>query len=213
MLLTGKAAAHMQVLPGARGRLAGARADTWTAWCLRSAESVGERARAEGRPRIESRRLFVGDDFLLWSRDQRTYIGGNGRIEIDDRVFVNSGAYILAHNQVKLGDDVAVGLGAVVVDSDMHGIAADPVRYDDTVIGSGSWIALRASVLGGVRVGRRCIVAAGAVVTRDVEDDTVVAGVPARAIRRIDYPDGCRKAWNNDWRPDHWPDAGYAPHA
>lgn len=49
--------------------------------------------------------------------------------------------------------------------------------------------------------------------TRDVDDDTVVAGVFARAIRRIDYPDGCREASNNDWRPDHRPDAGYAPHA
>lgn len=139
-------------------------------------------------------------------------MGGNGRIEIGDRVFVNSGAYILAHNQLKLGDDVAVGLGAVVVDSDMHGIGAAPVRYDVTVIGSASWIALRATVLGGARVGRRCIVGAGAVVTRDVEDDTVVAGIP-RVVRRIDYPDGYRKAWNNDWRPDHWLDAGCAPHS
>ena len=199
-----------RALASARDRLWGARADAWSAWCLRSAQSVGLRARIEGRPRIESHDLRIGDDLLLWSKEQRTYVGGSGRLELADRVFVNSGAYILAHNHIVIGDDVAIGLQAVVVDTDMHGIAAAPVRHDVTVIGAGTWIAMRATVLGGVRVGKRCIVAAGAVVTGDVPDDTLVAGVPARPIRRIDYPEGHLKAWNNDWRPEHWADGGHA---
>jgi maltose O-acetyltransferase len=49
-------------------------------------------------------------------------------------------------------------------------------------IGAGSWIAAHASVMAGVTVGRSCLVAAGAVVTRSIPDHAIVGGVPARLI-------------------------------
>jgi acetyltransferase-like isoleucine patch superfamily enzyme len=58
-------------------------------------------------------------------------------------------------------------------------ISSAPVRICEDV-----WIGADATVLKGVTVGARSIVAAGAVVTRDVPPDTVVAGIPARAVKR-----------------------------
>ena len=58
---------------------------------------------------------------------------------------------------------------------------AKPIRIEDNV-----WIGGGAILLPGVRIGRNAVVGAGAVVSRDVEANTVVAGNPARVIRMID---------------------------
>ena len=74
------------------------------------------------------------------------------------------------------------------MDSDFHGVAdrddggkAAPITIEDD-----AWLATRAVVLKGVTVGRGAVVAAGAVVTKDVPPYTVAAGVPARVIRHIE---------------------------
>lgn len=50
-------------------------------------------------------------------------------------------------------------------------------------------------------MGDRVLVAAGAVVTRDVPADSLVAGNPARVIRTLTYPAGCRRAWHDEFCP------------
>lgn len=79
----------------------------------------------------------------------------------------------------------------------------DPVfahSYDPIVIGDHAWIALGATVLGGVTIGSGAVVAAGSVATADVEPYTVVGGVPARPIRKresgpLDYLIDFRPNW------------------
>ena len=63
---------------------------------------------------------------------------------------------------------------------DEQGISTKPV-----VIGDDVWIGANAVILPGVTIGRHCVVAAGAVVTKDVPDNTVVAGVPAKVIKTL----------------------------
>lgn len=63
---------------------------------------------------------------------------------------------------------------------DEQGISTKPV-----VIGDDVWIGANAVILPGVTIGRHCVVAAGAVVTADVPDNTVVGGVPAKIIKRL----------------------------
>jgi len=65
------------------------------------------------------------------------------------------------------------------------------------LIERGAWICARALILPGVTVGARSVVAAGAVVTRSVPPDVVVAGNPAKVVRRLDYPEGIIRAWYN----------------
>jgi acetyltransferase-like isoleucine patch superfamily enzyme len=66
---------------------------------------------------------------------------------------------------------------------DEQGISTKPV-----VIGNDVWIGANAVILPGVTIGKHCVVAAGAVVTKDIPDHTLVGGVPARIIKQLDAP-------------------------
>jgi hypothetical protein len=61
-----------------------------------------------------------------------------------------------------------------------------PPSSKPVIIEDGAWICIGATILPGVTVGRNAVVAAGAVVSRDVPADTMVAGIPARHIKRLD---------------------------
>lgn len=110
-----------------------------------------------------------------------------GPISIGDRVFINRDAYI--RPKTTIGDNVAIGPFVKLI-TDTHEIGpahkrAGKSRFDPIVIGDGSWIGAAVTVLAGVTIGKGCIVAAGAVVTRDVPDNTMVGGVPAQHIRDL----------------------------
>lgn len=63
---------------------------------------------------------------------------------------------------------------------DEQGVSTQPVNIGDDV-----WIGANAVILPGVNIGNHCVVAAGAVVTKDVPDNTLVAGVPAKPIKKL----------------------------
>lgn len=109
------------------------------------------------------------------------------KLTLGDRVDVGEFVHIRANGGVTIGDRVLIAAGAVItsrehpVELPRWGVTADaPV-----VIGDDVWIGAGAIVLPGVSIGRGSVVAAGAVVTKDVPPDTVVAGVPAREIQRL----------------------------
>lgn len=159
--------------------------------------TVGPGAFIVGRPFVDCRHVTAGDHLLVLSQDRRVRLGGTGRIQLGSRVFLNAGSTILAREQVTVGDDVAIAIDAIVMDSDHHGLEGRAPRTVPVSIGDGSWIGARAIVLPGVTVGHRAVVAAGAIVTRDVPDDTLVAGQPARPVRTLMYPAGVTRAWTD----------------
>ena len=164
-------------------------------WVLRGAKSVGAQPTALGRPRVDATDLWIGDHFKIWCGHRLTLVTGWGRITIGDRVFINSGVVIMSVLEVTIGNDVAIANEAYIMDSDSHGVEGRPVKNAPVRIGDGSWIGARAIILPGVTIGRRCLVAAGAVVSRDVPDDSLVAGNPARVVRELVYPEGVSRAW------------------
>ena len=102
-------------------------------------------------------------------------IGANSRINRDCSIDVRGG--------VTIGDNVSIS-PQVAISTAAHS-AADPafrVEIRPVVIEDNVWIGMRAMILGGVTLGRGCVVAAGAVVTKDVPPLTIVAGVPARPV-------------------------------
>lgn len=112
-------------------------------------------------------------------------------LEIGDRCVIGRDSTITAHVGVRIGDDVWTG-GGVFISDQNHGWGEPdtPVglqfgEAEPVVIGAGSWLGHGAKVLPGVTIGRQVIVAAGAVVVHDVPDHTIVAGVPAKPVRRM----------------------------
>jgi acetyltransferase-like isoleucine patch superfamily enzyme len=102
-------------------------------------------------------------------------------------VFVNSGCRFQDQGGITIGDGALIG-HAVVLATLNHAIA--PARRQNIcpspiVIGKNVWIGANATVLPGVTIGDNSIVAAGAVVTKDVAANTIVGGVPAKMIKNI----------------------------
>ena len=171
----------------------------WARVALRKVAKVGPRALVLGRPIVDATDLEVGESFKIWSSHRKTLISGWGRLRIGDRVFVNCGTVIIAVKEIVIGDDVAFANECYVMDSNSHGVEGKPHVEAPVRIGNGTWLGNRAMVLPGVTIGSRVVVAAGAVVTKDVPDDVLVAGNPARVVRKLEYPDHCRRAWHDGW--------------
>lgn len=109
-------------------------------------------------------------------------------IHLGRDVFVNAGCKFQDQGGIYLGDRVLVGQNVVLATLN-HGMG--PAHRGDLIpapirIGNDVWIGANATVLPGVTIGDGAVVAAGAVVTRDVEPLTVVGGVPARPLKRIE---------------------------
>lgn len=98
--------------------------------------------------------------------------------EIGENSMIDMNAVIGARG--KIGKNVHVGAGAVIAGV-LEPPSKDPVIIEDDVL-----IGANAVILEGVKVGKGSVVAAGSVVTHDVESGVVVAGVPAKVIKRVD---------------------------
>ncbi len=110
-------------------------------------------------------------------------------LEMGDNCFIGSNVFFDIPAKIKLSDEVVLSAGVKLL---THQDCGDrmmkkyyPRKEGDVFIGEGSWLGVNAVVLAGVSIGKCCVVAAGAVVTEDVEDYTLVGGVPAKVIKKI----------------------------
>lgn len=109
-------------------------------------------------------------------------------ITLGKNVFINAGCKFQDQGGIFIDDDALVGHGVVIatLDHDMdpekrHALHPAPVH-----IGKKVWIGANATITSDVTIGDNAVVAAGAVVTKDVPNDTIVGGVPAKPIKKID---------------------------
>ncbi|GAC1611492.1 MAG: hypothetical protein NVS3B26_24890 [Mycobacteriales bacterium] len=164
---------------------------------LGTARRLGADAVVLGDPVVNASDLEIGENFMIWAGHRQTLISGPGRIRIGHRVFVNVGTIIYAELAVTIGDDVALANEVYLMDTPSHGTEGRAPQAAAVAIGAGTWVGARAIILPGVTIGSRVVVAAGSVVTRDVPDDVLVGGNPARVIRPLTYPEHCRRAWHD----------------
>lgn len=98
--------------------------------------------------------------------------------------YINNNATIDCFESITIGHGVAISSGVTIRDSDNHAINDNAVVTAPIVIEDKVWIGLNATILKGVRIGQGSVVAAGAVVTSDVPENTLVGGVPAKILKR-----------------------------
>lgn len=136
---------------------------------------------------------------------------GHGKITVGDNTFIGGGLFVCAE-QIDIGSDVMFSWGCTVIDTDAHsldwrkrqndvkdwkrGVTEGAVgKYKDwsavtskkITVGNRAWIGFNTILLKGVNIGEGAVVAAGSVVTRDVEPYTLVGGNPARLIKHLDH--------------------------
>lgn len=152
---------------------------------------VGRGVRTQGRPRIENfGRIVIGDRVNLKGVPFRVELvcGPGATLSIGDDTFVNYATSIAATGSVRIGARCNIGPFVMIIDTSYHDAydrdrvpAPKPVVIEDDV-----FLGAKCSVMPGVTIGRGAIIGAHAVVTKDVEPFTVVAGVPARPVDKLD---------------------------
>lgn len=108
-------------------------------------------------------------------------------IKIGRDVFINSGCHFQDQGGIEIGDGALIGHNVVLatINHDLDPVMNRKNHYAPIRIGKHVWIGSNATVLSGVSVGDWAVIAAGAVVNRDVPPMTVVGGVPAKVLKRI----------------------------
>lgn len=109
-------------------------------------------------------------------------------IKVGKNVFINSGCCFQDQGGIEIGDNVLIGQQVVIatIDHDLCPNKRGNMKLAPVKIGNFVWIGAHATILSGVTVGDNSIIAAGAVVTKDVPSNVVVAGAPAGIIKRIE---------------------------
>lgn len=118
--------------------------------------------------------IYYGADIILFNGAKLKL--GSG--------FFNSNIKIRCHERIEIGEDVAISHDVTIMDSDAHeGLWEGYEKTKPIKIGNHVWIGTRVTILKGVTIGDNAIIAAGSVVTKDVPNNTIVAGVPAKVIK------------------------------
>ncbi|WP_342022282.1 DapH/DapD/GlmU-related protein [Arthrobacter citreus] len=115
-----------------------------------------------------------------------TFKGGS--VTTGEGCFINHGVYV-DRRELRLGNRVYIA-PRVMFATRNHEIGQRHKRAGDNLnqpisVGSGTWIGANATILGGVKIASGCIIAAGAVVTKDTKADGLYAGVPAVRIKDL----------------------------
>ena len=134
-------------------------------------------------------------------RGELFIFGHGGRIQIGDWCFIGENSKLWSGASIRVGDRVMIAHDVNVFDNQTHPIdhvqrhehfrsiltKGHPRNIDlgdrPVIIDDDAWLGAGSSILRGVTVGKRAIVASRAVVTHDVPDDCIVAGNPARIVR------------------------------
>ncbi len=185
---------------------------TWWNWTVipslrASGVEIAERVRMQGKPIVSlarNSRIQIGARCVLCSDSQFNALGINHPIVIRTlrqgaEIVIGedtgiSGGSICAASSIRIGAGCLIGANVILADTDFHAIGPSSRRYNSNpdeiavapiVIEDNVFIGADVFILKGVTVGRNSVIGAASVVTRDVPENSVAAGNPARVVRRL----------------------------
>ncbi|MGV8933477.1 MAG: acyltransferase [Gallionellaceae bacterium] len=177
----------------------------WGRWCLfASGVRYGSNLKLYSAPIVNrhvNSSIALGDNVTILNNSfenpagiaHRTVLAtpvSGAKIVIGNNVGI-SGAVICANRQIVIKNNVLIGVGVRIYDTDFHpidrferrGDVQDKIQVSPVLIEDDVWIGAYAFILKGVTVGEGAIVAAGAVVVHNVSPNTIVGGSPARLLK------------------------------
>lgn len=142
---------------------------------------------------IPLRRLFLSvllqDRLLGLVVAEGVHITGLRKLKLGSEVSIQCNCYLSCEGGLEIGDNVSIGHGTSILTTEHSYADYDiPIKkqaiiYKATKISNNVWIGANTTILAGVTIGEGSIVAAGAVVTKNVEKKSIVGGVPAKFIK------------------------------
>ena len=168
-------------------------------------EAVGDGFQMEKLPYISGRgRIVIGNRVRLSGRVDFSFgnqLHDRPELRVGDHTFIGHGCSLNVAESLRIGSHCLLAGGVRISDYDGHPVDAErrraleptpPEGIRPVVIGDDVWVGTGVLILKGVTIGDRSVVGAGAVVTRDVPPDVIVAGNPARVVRHLAPPPGPR---------------------
>jgi acetyltransferase-like isoleucine patch superfamily enzyme len=108
-------------------------------------------------------------------------------ITVGKRVFINSGCKFQDQGGITIGDDCLIGHNALLatLNHDLSPSRRSDMHPSPIVLGRNVWIGANATILPGVTIGNNAVIGASSLVTKDVPENTIAVGSPARVIRTL----------------------------
>lgn len=134
---------------------------------------------------ITNKLLFIGKNVII--KDEVMFINPN-KISINDNSMIGERSYLRGGGNIVIGKSCQIANNVIIVTTN-HLLNTDlyhgNIENKDVIIGDNVWIGSGAKIMPGVKIGNNSIVGAGAVVTKNVEANVLVGGIPAKIIKKL----------------------------
>lgn len=151
----------------------------------------------------DKKKILIGDESVI--NGMLTLYPFGEKIDIGKNTYIGIGTRIWAMGKIEIGNNVLIAHNVNIIDNNSHSIESKTrmhelsylvnkgfpkenifnIKKGDIKIRDNVWIGLNSIILKGVEIGENSIVAAGSVVTKNVPPNTMVAGNPARPIKKV----------------------------
>lgn len=143
--------------------------------------------------KLDTKYLLLGKKIRFGS-DLRIQSYCRKKVQIGDNVYAGNRVSILVGDEIVIGRDVLIA-SDVCITSENHrsnpeaeiSYAKQPLIIKPVYIGDGCWIGEKAVILPGVSIGKKSVIGAGSIVTKDIPDYCIAVGNPAKVVKKYDF--------------------------
>ena len=127
---------------------------------------------------VKNAKLKLGKNVIV-SKLGDIFIGTNGSLQIDDKVYFNKGVFISCQNKIHIEKNCQFGPDVKIIDNNhkfsrSKGVSTSEHTYGGITIGENSWIGANAVLIEKAKIGKNCVIGAGCVINQEIPDYSIV---------------------------------------